>query len=154
MSGSYNTHHSLLVTNHSTMDLYADNILDHYRHPRNKGVAQTPTVTHREENASCGDDLEVDLSIENGVITDVCWRGQGCAISQAAMSLLSEELKDKDVTDVASLHADTVRAMLGVPIGIRREKCAFLGLHAVKNAIRKAHAEDPQPWRETIQIDK
>ncbi|MEQ1849908.1 MAG: iron-sulfur cluster assembly scaffold protein [Candidatus Peribacteraceae bacterium] len=136
------------------MDLYAENILDHYRHPRNKGEERSPTVTHKEENASCGDDLVVDLVIEDGRVSNVLWRGQGCAISQAAISLLSEELKKKSTDEVMSIDTKAVRDLLGVPIGIRREKCAFLGLHAVKNAIRKAQNQDPQSWRETIQIDK
>jgi len=135
------------------MDLYAENILDHYRHPRNSGSLTSPTISHREENLSCGDDLTLEILIDGDIIKEIAWKGSGCAISQAAMSLLSEELIDKKTKDAEVLSPETVRTLLGVPIGTRREKCAFLGLHTLKNALLKAKNEDMQPWRKTVQID-
>lgn len=119
------------------MDLYAENILDHYRHPRGKQALESPTVKHEEVNVSCGDALTVSLKIENERVTEVGWEGSGCAVSQAAMSMLSEELAGKSLKEVESLKKEDVYELLGVPIGPRRVKCALLGLDAIMNALRK-----------------
>lgn len=133
------------------MDLYAENILEHYRHPRHRGVLDGAAVEHEERNVSCGDTLTVRLRIEGDQIAGVAWEGQGCAISQAAMSILSETLSGRSTEEIAQLSAGDVRAMLGVPVGTRRAKCAFLCLHAVQNAIRAAAGQPPQDWAATLQ---
>ena len=132
------------------MDLYAENILDHYRHPRGKSRLPSPTVTHEELNLSCGDALTVDLLIDGDRIRSVGWEGSGCAISQAAMSMLSEALVGKSLQEVDALQKEDVYELLGVPIGPRRVKCALLCLYAVKNAGRKFKKEQPQEWTETV----
>lgn len=136
------------------MDLYAENILDHYRHPRHAGDLAEPAVTHGEENVSCGDTIDLSLKIENGMVTDVGWHGTGCAISQAAMSLLSEELIGKAIADVESLTPKHIYDLLGVEIGPRRVKCALLCLHALKNAIRKSRGEEPVSWVHTVAVEE
>ena len=93
---------------------------------------------HEEVNVSCGDALKVFLMIKNDRVDAVGWEGTGCAISQAAMSMLSEELAGKLLKEIAAINKETIFAMLGVPIGARRLKCALLGLQAVQNAIEKA----------------
>ena len=135
------------------MDLYAENILDHYKHPRGMGSLSSPTVTCREENASCGDDLTIDLTLMNGKIAHLQWRGDGCAISQAAMSMLSEELQGMDTAAAAKLTPGHVYELLGVPVGPRRFKCALLCLHTLKNALRLAHGDPVQSWLETVEIE-
>lgn len=135
------------------MDLYADNVLDHYRHPRNAGSLKKATVTHREENLSCGDDLTIALRITGGKIADVRWQGTGCAISQAAMSLLSEELVDLPVDGAAKLTPQAIRTMLGVPVGPSRIRCALLCLHTLKNALRKWKGEPLQDWLRTVEVE-
>jgi nitrogen fixation protein NifU and related proteins len=136
------------------MDLYAENILDHYRHPRKGGALTSVTVSRREENVSCGDDVTIDLLIEENMIRDIAWHGKGCAISQAAMSLLAEALNGKSVDEISKMNTAHIRSLLGVPIGISREKCAFLCLHTLQNALHIWKGEKPQSWRTTIQIDK
>jgi len=135
------------------MDVYAENILDHYRHPRNKLIAdscQLSACSHTEENLSCGDTVTVHLAIENDRITKVSWDGTGCAISQAAMSMLSEELVGKSLDEVKELMPKSIYDMLGVPIGPRRVKCALLSLHTLKNALNVYRKEALQGWNETI----
>ncbi|MFA5799711.1 MAG: iron-sulfur cluster assembly scaffold protein [Candidatus Peribacteraceae bacterium] len=132
------------------MNLYAENILDHYRHPRGQGKLQRPSVRHREENASCGDALILDLKISRGKIIRLAWHGKGCAISQAAMSMLSEELPGFPLQKAKSLKPDVMLDLLKVPIGPRRLKCALLPLHALKNAIRKYKGQAAQSWAVTI----
>ncbi len=133
------------------MDLYAENILDHYKNPRNTGHLSR-AVTHREENISCGDDLTIDLKIDDGIIADLKWRGEGCAISQAAMSLLSEDLIGMSVADAEALKPDEIYSLLGVPVGPRRFKCALLCLHTLLNALRTARSQPPQSWLETVNV--
>lgn len=134
------------------MDLYADNILDHYKHPRNTGHLSR-AISHREENISCGDDLTIDLVIEDGVITALKWRGEGCAISQAAMSLLSEDIIGMTTADAEALTPDEVYSLLGVPVGPRRFKCALLSLHTLLNTLRTARKQPPQSWLETVSLE-
>jgi nitrogen fixation protein NifU and related proteins len=132
------------------MDLYAENILDHYRSPRGKTSLAHASVTHGEKNLSCGDSLTLQLHIEDDIIREIGWDGTGCAISQAGMSMLSEELIGKTIGDAASIDAAHVKTLLGVPIGPRRIKCALLSLHTLQNALRSARGQETQPWRETI----
>ena len=134
------------------MDIYAENILDHFRNPRNRGeLAAGATVEHKESNVECGDDLHVFLTIDNKKITDIKWGGQGCAISQAGMSILSEEITGMSEDDVLAMTKDDVYKMLGVPIGPRRFKCALMSLHVTKNAILKSQGRDLQSWVETVE---
>ncbi len=132
------------------MDLYAENILDHYRHPRGKRPVTAPTVTHEEINVSCGDALTISLVIANDQITAVGWEGSGCAISQAAISMLSEELTGKSLKEIESMTKEDVYELLGVPVGPRRFKCALLCLHTLKNAVRKFRGDPAGGWRETV----
>lgn len=135
------------------MDVYAENILDHYRNPRKKLKIENEKwkITHAEINISCGDELTIGLVIENDRVIDIGWEGTGCAISQASMSILSEELTGKSTAELAAMTPQHVYDLLGVPIGLRRVKCALLSLHTLKNALRKAKGKDLQGWSKTAQ---
>jgi nitrogen fixation NifU-like protein len=140
------------------MDLYAENILDHFRHPRNYGKPLEATVEHEEVNLACGDALHLWLKIagssEKSQIVDVGWTGTGCAISQASMSLLSEELRGMEEEQVLQLRKEDIHALLGVPIGPRRIKCALMSLHCLKNAFHKAMGSPLQSWLETVALER
>ncbi|MEK7563175.1 MAG: iron-sulfur cluster assembly scaffold protein [Patescibacteria group bacterium] len=148
------TPHNLNLIPNPTMDVYAENILDHYRHPRNKNsefrIPNSEFSSHTEENLSCGDTVTIHLSIKDDRIAEISWDGTGCAISQAAMSLLSEELAGKTVSEVEALIPKDIYDILGVPIGPRRVKCALLGLHTLKNALRKNVGKELQSWIGTV----
>ncbi len=131
------------------MDIYAENILQHYKYPLHQEPMADPTVTHEEVNHSCGDAITVKLKIENGELKNVSWEGTGCAISQASMSMLSEELMGKETTHAEQLTVPFIKELLGVPVGERRFKCALLSLHTVKNALHKFKNEPLQGWVET-----
>lgn len=135
------------------MDLYAETILEHYRHPQGKNLLKTKTVDHDEVNLSCGDSLHIQLFIENNTVKEIGWDGTGCAISQAAMSILWEELQEKSIQDIEKLRKEDMYKLLGVPVGPRRFKCALLCLHTLKNALRKAEGKEPQSWLETVEIE-
>lgn len=135
------------------MDLYAENILDHYRDPRYKGALADAHVTHSEANISCGDEVTLQLNIEDGRIKEVAWEGIGCAISQAGMSILCEELEGMSLQDASALQKDDIYELLGIPVGPRRFKCALLCLHTLKNALRTHNGEDVQSWLDTVEIE-
>ena len=109
-------------------DMYRQQILDHYKNPRNFGEIEEATFTHVGENPMCGDTIEMDVVLDEAeeTIERVAFRGDGCAISQAAASMLSEELTGMAVEDLEELDRDDVTDMLGVDISPMRVKCAVL----------------------------
>jgi len=133
------------------MDLYADQILDHYKHPRHAGPLAGATSSHEEANISCGDRVRVALSIDKqSILQDLAWTGTGCAISQAGMSLLSEHVIGKPVEELLSLKKADALSLLGVPVSERRLKCAVLGLHTLQNALRLQQGLPVRSWAETV----
>lgn len=116
-------------------DFYQEEILDHAKYPRNSGQLPDPTVTREEVNPLCGDKLRFDLLIEDGTITDIRFSGRGCAISQAAASMLTERVKGATVAEAQTIGKDEMLEMLGIPIGYSRLKCALLGLKALKVSV-------------------
>jgi len=136
------------------MDLYAENILAHYRAPQNKGELREASITHTETNHSCGDEITVQMNIENGRIADIAWQGAGCAISQAGMSMLSEEVKGMTLEKAGTLGQKDVHNLLGIPVGPRRFKCALLCLHTLKNALNVYRKVPVQGWLKTVEIDE
>lgn len=124
-------------------DLYQQNILDHAKYPRNEGLLPNATVSCEEINPLCGDKLRFDLLIEEGAIKDIRFHGRGCAISQAAASMLTERVKGATLADARTISKEEVLDMLGIPIGYTRLKCALLGLKALKVAV---YSLDHEQW--------
>jgi nitrogen fixation NifU-like protein len=118
-----------------TDDLYRDYILEHYKRPRNFGELQPHDLEAHEHNPLCGDELGVQIRVRDGRIEDLRFNGQGCAISQAAASIASEELKGMALDQVGRLDADWALDLLGIPVSATRRKCALLGLKAVRGAV-------------------
>src|SRR5262249_30888230 len=81
-------------------DLYRENILDHYKHPRNRGTLDQPDITYEDSNPLCGDRLRIDLTVKDGRIEQIRFSGVGCSISQAAASMLCEEVEGKTLEEV------------------------------------------------------
>jgi nitrogen fixation NifU-like protein len=116
-------------------DLYRDYILEHYKHPRNFGELEPHDLEALEQNPLCGDELGVHILVRDGRIEDLRFHGHGCAISQAAASIASEELKGMTVEDAGALSADWMIDLLGIPVSATRRKCALLNLKAVRGAL-------------------
>lgn len=117
------------------MDLYSEIILDHFKNPHNKERLKNPSGSAEEHNTSCGDKIQLDLEIDqDGKIIKVGWDGEGCAISQAAASMLSDELIGKNVEKVKDISNDFIFDLLKVEISPGRAKCALLGLVTAKKA--------------------
>lgn len=104
-------------------------------------MLEHPTVSREEHNPLCGDKVRVDLLIANGVIEDMRFSGRGCAISQAAVSMLTEALKGQPIEAAKAFGKDDVLDLLGIPIGYSRLKCALLGLKALKIGVYTAGGE-------------
>ncbi|WP_436911467.1 Fe-S cluster assembly sulfur transfer protein SufU [Halosimplex marinum] len=109
-------------------DMYRQQILDHYKNPRNYGELEEATFTHVGENPMCGDTIEMDVVLDDDdeTIERVAFRGDGCAISQASASMLSEQLAGTTVEELQEMDRDDVIDMLGVDISPMRVKCAVL----------------------------
>ncbi|HEV2773338.1 MAG TPA: iron-sulfur cluster assembly scaffold protein [Thermoleophilaceae bacterium] len=116
-------------------ELYRDYILDHYKNPRNFGELEPHDLEFHDHNPLCGDELGVHLIVDSdGRITELRFHGQGCAISQAAASITSEELIGMPVAEVPGLSADWVLDQLGIDISPTRRKCALLSLKVMRGA--------------------
>ncbi|WP_135534990.1 Fe-S cluster assembly sulfur transfer protein SufU [Halostella pelagica] len=109
-------------------DMYRQQILDHYKNPRNYGEIEDATYTHVGENPMCGDEIRMDVKLDEDdeTIEAVAFQGDGCAISQASASMLSGELRGKTLSELQEMDTDTVTEMLGVDISPMRVKCAVL----------------------------
>ncbi len=117
-----------------TESMYREQILEHYKHPHNKGRMENPDAYFEDSNPLCGDEIRVYFRIKDGVVADVKFEGQGCAISTAAASLLTDFVKGKKIADLKNLTQKDVFEFLGVPLSPARVKCALLSLKAVKSA--------------------
>ncbi len=116
-------------------EIYREAILDHSQHPRHHGALERPDYTYEDANPLCGDRVRVDVSVRDGKIADVAFSGHGCAISQAATSMLCERIVGMDLEDVKKLSRDDVLEMLGIDLGPVRLKCALLGLKTLKAGV-------------------
>jgi nitrogen fixation NifU-like protein len=117
-------------------DLYREVILDHYRNPRNKGELEHPSHTFQDDNPLCGDRIRIDLMVnDQDVIEQVRFNGEGCAISMASASMLSEMLVGKTVEQAKEMGKQDILDALGIELGPVRLKCALLSLKVLKGAV-------------------
>src|SRR3989344_6756325 len=107
-------------------EIYKENVLDHFKNPRNKGFLKGANIVHKELNPICGDEIKVYLKLQNNEkrktknedykIVDAKFEGHGCAISQASISMLTEKLKDMNIKDIMKIGQEEVLEMLGIKI--------------------------------------
>jgi nitrogen fixation NifU-like protein len=115
--------------------LYREYILDHYKNPRNFGELESRDAEFFDRNPLCGDELGVHVRLEGDRVSDIRFHGQGCAISQAAASIISDELKGKTVAEIADLDRHFVVDELGIDLSPTRLKCGLLSLKVVQGAL-------------------
>ncbi len=117
------------------MSIYSELILDHYQNPRNFGkITHKSNKTHKSHvsNPLCGDEIEMELIIDKGVIKEIKFQGKGCAISLASASMVTEFLKGKPKEQLQKLDKKSIIKLLGIELGVNRIKCALLPLEALK----------------------
>jgi nitrogen fixation NifU-like protein len=117
-------------------DMYREVILDHYKHPRNHGKLDPADFSFEDDNPLCGDRIRIDVRVgEDNKVADVKFSGQGCAISQASASMLTEHIMGKSLDEVKQLSKDDILEMLGIELGPVRLKCALLSLKVLKAGV-------------------
>lgn len=116
-------------------DFYREFILDHYKSPRNFGTLEDPDITYEEDNPLCGDRIRIDLSLDKGRVADVRFTGEGCAISTAAASILTQKIKGEPVERVRAFSKEEMLEALGVPLSPIRLKCGLLALKVLKTGL-------------------
>jgi len=115
------------------MDLYQQNIIDHYKHPRNKGSIDNADIVVYEVNTLCGDGLKFFLKLDKKKnVEHISFEGEGCAISQAAASMLTEEIHGMSINQVKELNKEFILELLGIEVNPSRLKCALLCLECLK----------------------
>lgn len=115
-----------------TDSIYREAILDHNRNPRNKGVLDPADFSYEDVNPLCGDEIRIDVRSDGEKVTAIRFSGRGCAISQAAASILTEMVEGQPLETVKAIGREDLLEELGVPISPARMKCAMLGLKVLK----------------------
>jgi nitrogen fixation protein NifU and related proteins len=120
--------------------LYREVILDHYKNPRGHGVLEDADAEAEGQNPLCGDEVSIYVRFgeDDDTIDEVKFSGRGCAISQAATSMLTEMVQGRKASEVAELDKDELLEEIGIPLTPIRLKCAMLGLTTLKVALHKA----------------
>ncbi len=127
--------------------LYREVILDHYKNPRGHGVISGADAEAEGQNPLCGDEVSIAVAFEGDTIADVKFQGRGCAISQAATSMLMDMVKGRTAQEVASMSRDELLDEVGIPLTPVRLKCALLGLGVLKLALHKGRGTPlPEEW--------
>lgn len=132
--------------------IYREQIIDLYEHPLNHGQLETADWSYEEDNPLCGDVIRIDVKLDDQQrVVDVAWSGDGCAISQAAASLLTEEIRGKTLAEIRAFNKDELLELVGVKLSMARVKCALLSLKVLKagaygmpdpEELRSAHDEN------------
>ncbi len=116
--------------------IYSEIILDYYRHPRNKGRLENPQIHAKDSNPLCGDVIEMQMILDGGdIVKDVKYNGQGCAISQASASMLTELIKGKSLDEVRKISKEDILSLIGGELSAVRLKCALLSLKVMKTGL-------------------
>jgi nitrogen fixation NifU-like protein len=114
-------------------EMYREQLIDLYQNPLNYGELDPHSFSYEEDNPLCGDVVRVDVLLDDAQrVADVKWSGDGCAISQASASLLTEEIKGMTLDEIKQFDKQTLLDLLGIPLSMMRVKCALLSLKVLK----------------------
>ncbi|MSO46736.1 MAG: SUF system NifU family Fe-S cluster assembly protein [Thermoleophilia bacterium] len=134
-------------------DLYRENLMDHYQHPRNHGPLAECDAEAEGQNPLCGDQVVVQVKLADGAIEEMRFTGHGCAVSQAATSMLTELVQGLTVAEAAALPSQAILDELAIPLSAMRVKCAVLGLGTLKVALHRAAGTPlPAEWGDTDEM--
>ncbi|MFB6182386.1 MAG: iron-sulfur cluster assembly scaffold protein [Candidatus Magasanikbacteria bacterium] len=112
--------------------IYREKLLHLYKNPNNYGELEDCNIKESGHNPYCGDQIEIFIKLEEGFISGIRWKGEGCVISQVAASLLTEELKRTNINKLEKIKEDRMLSMLEIPISFARKQCALLALKTIK----------------------
>lgn len=115
--------------------MYKEEILEHYRNPHNFGILAKPTASATLYNPLCGDKIILQVQIQNGIVAHVAFQGEGCAISKASASLLTDYMKKKKVTQLIKIDKTTMISLVGISVSPGRLKCLLLPYEAMKRLL-------------------
>jgi len=117
------------------MNIYGEKLLDHYSNPRNYGELEKADSTKELENISCGDSIKVSVKLVNGIIDDIKFTGEGCAVAIGTASMLMEYAKGKSIKEMKKYSLDDLLDLIGIELTISRLKCANLSLESLHKAL-------------------
>lgn len=120
--------------------IYQGKVLDHAKHPRNRGTLEPADYSYEDAGSVCGDEVRIDVRVAAGRVAAVAFTGRGCAVSQASASILTELIAAMDLAAVAALTEDDLLGALGVPLGPSRRECALLSLTVLRAGMAAAGA--------------
>ena len=122
--------------------LYKEIVLDHYKNPHNFGTLDPADYTAEDSNPLSGDQIRMDLRVEDGTVTDVKFTGRGCAVSVASASILTDMVMGRPLDGVRQISKEDLLDEIGIPVSPARMKCATLGLTVLNMslALKEAHA--------------
>jgi len=119
------------------MDIYSQELLHFYKNQPHNKTLKKASLNGRDANLSCGDEINLEIKLNSeGIIEDIGYQSDGCVISTASISMLSESLIGKKIDDAVKLSANDYLNSLGVDLTISRQKCALVGYNALKNATK------------------
>lgn len=118
-------------------ELYKQNIIEHYKYPHNKGKPKQYSSEFLGYNPNCGDNIILYLTVKDNVLTNISFEGDGCAISVAATSMLTDYVHEKSIETIYAITDSDMYSLLGVQVNPGREKCALLTLNALKVGLKK-----------------
>ncbi|CAN5625405.1 SUF system NifU family Fe-S cluster assembly protein [soil metagenome] len=113
-------------------DIYREIIMDHFRNPRNRGTLDPHDFTYEDVNPLCGDEVRIDVRVENDRVKEIAFSGRGCAVSQASASILTEMVEGLPLDEVKAITKDDLLEEIGIPVSPARLKCALLSLKVLK----------------------
>jgi nitrogen fixation NifU-like protein len=126
-------------------DLYREQIIDRFKHPRSRGTLDPHDYSYEDDNPLCGDRIRIDVRVDaDGRVSAAAFSGQGCAISQASADLLTEAVVGKTLDEVKALSKDDLLDLLGIELGPVRLKCALLSLKVLKAGVYGIDQLDPE----------
>lgn len=114
--------------------IYREHIMELYKSPRNYGILENPTNEKSETNSSCGDEVTIQLIVENGKIKDAKFHGTGCVMSLVSSSMLTDKIKGMYLEEAKKLSKDDILKILKIKINPSRMKCVLLPLEALRRA--------------------
>jgi nitrogen fixation NifU-like protein len=115
--------------------IYREIILEHSRNPKNRGELDPADFTYQDVNPMCGDEIRIDVRVEDDHVSEIRFSGRGCAVSQASASILTEMVEGMSLDHVKAIGKEELLEEIGIPVSMARMKCALLGLKVLKAGV-------------------